>query len=538
MCDLFDQKGGHILSTRRKIIILVIALELILTVVAGTLYVDEHNKRNNEFAEQIATNLRNNFIDHSRSIKAKYSTRIEGFVKSSPEIIRSFARQDRAGLAAHLNHRLKTLIKEDHLFTTINFIQADGTVFYHAKDKTRIGQNVANVPFVRDSLQSKKPLSGLVLALGGLGYRFSYPVYYDNKYIGLVVFIADATHSFNMLSKNFDIQWAVLIEKEHSYQTSSVPILMRNGKTLATFSGALFENDDFLDKVFQVSSMGFLHAGEFSYRKLYTLPLVNYVGSPIGEVITVLDVSTHLQEFKASLYNTGTIILAVFIVTVSVLFQGIGFFLKKVKMFQCELEETVDKRTQQLQQTNQMLVQEIKQHEFTQKNLEILSEKDALTGLYNRRKFNLQYESEWNAAQRDSRVISLIMIDIDCFKPYNDEYGHLAGDKALKVVAHAIQKNVTRPRDCVARYGGEEFICILPETSMDSTIHVAEKIRKSIEELNYPHEFSIVSDVITVSIGLISAIPEKCQNKEELIDCADKALYQAKSAGRNCIRAS
>ena len=527
---------GDDLSIRGKIIVLVLALELVLTVVVGTLFIDQHYKGNDELAKRIATNLRNNFIDDSTTIQEKYSARIEGFVKSSPVIIYAFANKNRINLATHLEQRINSL-KQDQPFNSINFIQADGTIFYHTADEKRIGQNVSHIPFVRDSLRDKKPLSGLVLALGGLNYRFSYPVYHADNYIGMVVFIVDATHSLDMISKNFEIQWGILINKENILPETERQMMVSNGDLLIKSSGELFNNIPFLERISQSAPLAVLKSTASYHRKLYTLPLENYAGTPIGEIVTVLDVSKRLHEFKVSLWNVGLVVLAVFIVTSCVLFQGIGFFLKKVKESQHQLEDTVNQRTQQLKETNQRLSEEIVQHELTQKNLESLSVKDALTGLYNRRKFNDQYEIEWNAALRDSRVLSLIMIDIDCFKPYNDKYGHLAGDEALKVVAETIKKNVTRPRDCVARYGGEEFICILPETSMDATIHVAEVIRKSVEELNYIHEFSTASSVITVSIGLISAVPEKIQAKEELIDLADKALYRAKSAGRNCIKA-
>lgn len=531
----YPERGG-ILSVRGKIIALVLALELVLAVVIGALFINQHYKGSDDLAERIAVNLRNNFIEDSITIQNKYGTRIERFVKSSPAIITAFAKRDRFNLSANLEQRIESL-KQDQPFSAINFIQHDGTIFYNTKDKERIGQNVSHVPFVRDSLRGKKPLSGLVLALGGLGYRFSYPVYHEDKYVGIVVFMVDATRSLDMLSKNFQIQWGIFINKGNHLPFSEKQIVVSNGNFLIASSGRVFNDQCFLEKISQAPTLDILKSVNSYHRKLYTLPLKNYAGAPIGEIDTVLDVSKKLYEFKVALFNIGLIVLAVFIVTVIVLFKGIGFFLKRIKESQQQLEYTVSLRTKQLLEANKKLSEEILQHQHTQKDLESLSEQDALTGLYNRRKFNDQYETEWNAALRDSRVISLIMIDIDCFKPYNDKYGHLAGDEALREVAQAIQKNITRPRDCVARYGGEEFICILPETSMNATIHVAEMIRSSVEKLNCVHEYSSASSVITVSIGLTSTVPEKLQCKEELIDLADKALYRAKDEGRNCIKA-
>ena len=122
--------------------------------------------------------------------------------------------------------------------------------------------------------------------------------------------------------------------------------------------------------------------------------------------------------------------------------------------------------------------------------LKELSEKDVLTGIYNRRKFNSYYETEWSAARREGRVLSLLMIDIDLFKIYNDRYGHLAGDQALHQVAVTLNQTVSRPRDFVARYGGEEFICLLPETSQQAAVQLAEAMRRHVEDLHYIHEFS------------------------------------------------
>ena len=166
--------------------------------------------------------------------------------------------------------------------------------------------------------------------------------------------------------------------------------------------------------------------------------------------------------------------------------------------------------------------------------LEYLSSHDSLTGLHNRRTGDDFLQREWNRAVRAKTSITILMIDIDYFKKYNDQYGHQLGDACLARVSAAMKSVLNRPSDMVARYGGEEFIAILPETSLSGAALVAENIRKVIHDLEIPHEVSD-KDVVTVSIGVGTTTPVKLMNYEKLVSCADKALYKAKEQGRNCV---
>lgn len=168
--------------------------------------------------------------------------------------------------------------------------------------------------------------------------------------------------------------------------------------------------------------------------------------------------------------------------------------------------------------------------------LQELSERDGLTMIPNRRRFEESLDNEWRRCLRSTLPISLLMIDIDYFKLYNDNYGHLQGDDCLKKVATAIADTVCRPGDLAARYGGEEFAVILGNTYMEGAKHIAEKIVSNIEKLNLSHERSEVSDRITLSIGISTLIPAKEYTTEKLIQNADDSLYEAKEAGRNQIK--
>jgi diguanylate cyclase (GGDEF)-like protein len=161
--------------------------------------------------------------------------------------------------------------------------------------------------------------------------------------------------------------------------------------------------------------------------------------------------------------------------------------------------------------------------------------RDGLTGIQNRRMFDQHIHRAWQQAQRDSQRIAVLLVDIDCFKDYNDRYGHQAGDECLRAVAVSLSQCARRPLDFVARYGGEEFAVILYEASREYVAEVLTRIQRSIAELNIPHEASRVASRLTVSIGAAFVLPGPNRTHEGLIQLADEALYSAKEQGRNCV---
>ncbi|MBS4097135.1 MAG: PleD family two-component system response regulator [Sulfuricella sp.] len=167
--------------------------------------------------------------------------------------------------------------------------------------------------------------------------------------------------------------------------------------------------------------------------------------------------------------------------------------------------------------------------------LESLALIDGLTGIPNRRRFDETLESAWKRAQRESTPLALIMTDIDYFKPYNDNYGHGAGDHCLKTVAKALHNSLARPNDMVARYGGEEFVAVLPDTDAEGARQLAERWCAAIAALKLPHRFSAVADHVTVSAGYAALDPVHGQSPKEFLEMADKMLYRAKEQGRNRV---
>ncbi|KPN90555.1 diguanylate cyclase [Pseudomonas nunensis] len=157
---------------------------------------------------------------------------------------------------------------------------------------------------------------------------------------------------------------------------------------------------------------------------------------------------------------------------------------------------------------------------------------DGLTGVANRRKFNEDISADWRLCFREQKPLSLILVDVDFFKRYNDRYGHQAGDGCLKSVAQALAETVRRPYDLIARYGGEEFACVLPNTPLTGAVDIAEKMQKRVRALGIEHAASDVDRVVTISLGVATLTPTGELGFESLIDAADKQLYAAKNAGR------
>lgn len=208
----------------------------------------------------------------------------------------------------------------------------------------------------------------------------------------------------------------------------------------------------------------------------------------------------------------------------------------KLTEINAHLDELVLQRTKELAESNRKI--ELQYYELEKRNraLSKLSFRDPLTGVWNRRKYDQVIELEWNRCLRYQRPIAILFMDMDYFKDFNDFYGHMEGDECLVQIGKTLDKSLSRSTEMVARYGGEEFIALLTEAGKEDAIKTAHMLREKIENLNIPHEKSTVSDYVTISIGVAFTIPDFNSSYQELFSLADKALYEAKDAGRNQVK--
>ncbi len=196
----------------------------------------------------------------------------------------------------------------------------------------------------------------------------------------------------------------------------------------------------------------------------------------------------------------------------------------QVQDYSHTLEAKVAERTAELESANLALQR--------------LADRDGLTGVANRRSGDIYLQDTWRRLRRELQPLSIIMLDVDYFKHFNDNYGHQMGDDCLIKVAQALENQLQRPGDRVVRYGGEEFMLILPNTDRNGAIRVGENVRLAVAALSIEHQHSSASDHVTVSIGCATAIPDDNNSAEQLIFAADQALYTAKDSGRNRLHAA
>ncbi|XPV76650.1 MAG: diguanylate cyclase [Desulfovibrio sp.] len=235
------------------------------------------------------------------------------------------------------------------------------------------------------------------------------------------------------------------------------------------------------------------------------------------------------QIFKG--YDSGAVDYLLKPLEPAVLNSKVGVFLELYRHKQelqnktCELDAKIvelEELQQQLEESNEQL--------------RLLSSLDGLTGLPNRRCFDEILDSEWQRSIRNGTSIGIILVDIDHFKKYNDTYGHIAGDHCLRQIGKALDRSLHRNVDIVARFGGEEFVAILPGTDMKGASLVAGRMQQTVEDLCIDHASSDTAKMVTVSIGVSAGFPASGDRASSLVDCADKALYEAKHCGRNCSR--
>lgn len=270
-------------------------------------------------------------------------------------------------------------------------------------------------------------------------------------------------------------------------------------------------------------------------------PNASYYHSGIILSVMFGNIVLRLRFWHAFIISWSTFILYIIVVnripnfdpanimnSIIVCFTAIS--ISQVANYQMEMDERYNYLRSKIKEITNLKLS------ISRDELERISTMDELTGVANRRLFDSSFDKEWRVALRYQAPISLIFMDIDEFKAYNDFYGHQTGDECLKKVARLLKANVHRPHDICARYGGEEFTILLTDTCLESAVGMAEKMRKSIETAKIPHLNSKISDNITASFGVACLIPSPDLSPSDLLERADKALYLAKESGKNMVK--
>jgi diguanylate cyclase (GGDEF)-like protein len=260
-------------------------------------------------------------------------------------------------------------------------------------------------------------------------------------------------------------------------------------------------------------------------KKIYEINSETAVGALTGELARTGEHFERLR-FAAQAMRMGALLL--------LLWVGVMFS----RRLRAELAEQARLR-EEITASNLVLEDRVLRRtaelEMANRQLEALSATDGLTGLANRRKFDLEWDAEWQRASRQGLPLAIAMVDVDQFKAYNDHYGHQTGDVCLKIVAQTLAGTVQRSGELVARYGGEEFVVILPGLGVAEACTAMERIRLAIQALGLPHAKATVAGVVTISVGVASCVPRVGESSASLVQAADAAMYKAKSAGRNRV---
>lgn len=524
------------MDVRKKIMLLILVQIVILLLGLGFLYLREHLQIHKRTLSTINITLKKTIEHDALETKKRYTSRLKGFIKTSDKVIAAFAAQDLPALQHALKDKTKTLMMEDPYFFSISFILPDGSILYRSASSMADADNVLDVPFAAESLTKRVPLGGLTIARWGIANRFSQPVYQQQEFIGTVVFVVKPLRVLAQMSDMYSMDSGIFIFNEHINPAKISNQQTVHNMTLMASVGTIFKNRELSNQIAAAADGDqFSHNGK-QYMKYQSIPVMDFNNRMVGVIIPVKDMTEYYRNIIGTVSRGAILSTIITCIAMCVLYFGLGVILQRLKKLHTELEERVETRTLELSKVNKQLEQEIIERTQAQKSLQLLCQQDGLTGISNRRHFDSILEFEWNTAIREKRKLSILMIDIDCFKNYNDNYGHIQGDKCLRQVAATLADNLRRARDLVARFGGEEFICLLPETGEEDALLMANKLRAEIEALAIPHLHSVAAPVITISIGVCCMTPQVDEIHQLILSRADEAMYYAKNAGRNQVR--
>lgn len=548
----------HNLSLRQKLSLAFLVMTLAPLFLATSLAEQRVEKsmrefvfeRNKNLAMDIAHNLDEMFLDKMRVLKimaASSEIRSMEPVRMTPQLELATGQYPELQIAVVTDIAGRQVARSDGM-------PVDGTIYYDDRDYFQQARRTGTTA-ISDVITSK--------SAGMLGVVIAEPIRGNaGKMIGLLIFnlgldnlkwyfshVAMGDHGYAYAVNR---QGQVILHPNQAYMESMADFSGRAVVTQATsgFTGWLEYSDDDLAIL-----AGYSHIPSVSWGLVVEQPL-HFAMADVANLRSInllVLLSSALLAILLSLWIAKTIAEAIAKLSAATVRMADGKLETRLEVETTDelgqlaasfnrMAEQLARRGEALRQAKEQLEQQVAERtrELTEANCELqrLSLSDALTCIGNRRFLDELLEREWRRALREQTPLSVVMLDIDYFKLFNDTYGHVAGDDCLRKVAGILTATIQRTTDFASRYGGEEFVLVLPATDEQGALTVAEKIRCRVEALAIPHEKSPLAGVVTVSIGVATIMPLRDSDAGLLMTAADQALYRAKTAGRNQVRSA
>ena len=548
----------HNLSLRQKLSLAFLVMTLAPLFLATSLAEQRVEKsmrefvfeRNKNLAMDIAHNLDEMFLDKMRVLKimaASSEIRSMEPVRMTPQLELATGQYPELQIAVVTDIAGRQVARSDGM-------PVDGTIYYDDRDYFQQARRTGTTA-ISDVITSK--------SAGMLGVVIAEPIRGNaGKMIGLLIFnlgLDNLKWYFNHVAMGdhgyayaVNRQGQVILHPNQAYMESMADFSGRAVVTQATsgFTGWLEYSDDDLAIL-----AGYSHIPSVSWGLVVEQPL-HFAMADVANLRSInllVLLSSALLAILLSLWIAKTIAEAIAKLSAATVRMADGKLETRLEVETTDelgqlaasfnrMAEQLARRGEALRQAKEQLEQQVAERtrELTEANCELqrLSLSDALTCIGNRRFLDELLEREWRRALREQTPLSVVMLDIDYFKLFNDTYGHVAGDDCLRKVAGILTATIQRTTDFASRYGGEEFVLVLPATDEQGALTVAEKIRCRVEALAIPHEKSPLAGVVTVSIGVATIMPLRDSDAGLLMTAADQALYRAKTAGRNQVRSA
>lgn len=433
-----------------------------------------------------------------------------------------------------IDKRLSAFVQTVNGVRTVTLLDAKASVLASSNPQQQKGDSLADNELVQRVMQDAQP--------GTLYISRPYPLTDNMLTIAVASMLTDERGEFSgmVVTELSPLEIGIMLSSVVYADDMHAGVVHADGTvflaepvTQKLLGHSLADSQDaFTEHVHSGNELSLYHGRQlYSHdRRLIVQQTIMPAELNISDALIVRISRNHDAVF-ASLYRSRWFMAGLYLVLVVSSVVLLRLWQRKSRQAFADLNNA----QKQLVASNGMLVRLNRQLEQQTENMRSLAFLDELTGIANRRHFNRSLEAEWRRCLRERQPLSMIMLDVDYFKQFNDLYGHQRGDDCLVCIAGSLKNSLTRSHDLPARIGGEEFACLLPNTQLEGALIKAERIRAEIEALAIPHAGSLAGPVVTVSVGVACMLPEPGTGYLSLLEAADETLYRAKHEGRNQV---